>query len=428
MKTAYINGIILDGSENMALQTGKVIIVEGKKIAAIKDADGAELSGCELVDLGGQYILPGLINLHVHLPGSGKPSKRKLNLPLLCRALNSCALGRAIGCGMIAANAKNALMAGVTTVRAVGTVADFDTRVRDDIESGKRIGPRILTSDCAISVPGGHMAGSFAYIAESAEQAAELVNKIAEAKPDLIKLMITGGVLDCDESGEPGALLMSEDCIKAACDRAHELGYPVAAHCEGRDGIRAALENGVNTIEHGAAPDGDIIRLFKEKGACQVLTITPALPYSLALPGVMNLSEASVRNSKIVVEGMIELAKENLKNGIPVGLGTDSSCSYATHYGFWRELVHFVNYCGVSNSFALHTATMINAEIAGISDFTGSLHEGKMADMIVTAENPLEDLSALSRVTKVIFEGRLFDSPEVKKYPEVEQVLNSINA
>jgi len=97
----------------------------------------------------------------------------------------------------------------------------------------------------------------------------------------------------------------------------------------------------------------------------------------------MNLTEISVKNSGIVVDGMVELAKENMKAGVPVGLGTDASCSYVIHYDFWREIVHFVDYCGVSNSFALHTATLVNAQIAGIEQVTGSIEAEKTADMIV---------------------------------------------
>ena len=425
MKTAYINGIILDGTENMVPAEGKVIIVEDGIIASVSDASDTDLSGCETVDLKEQYILPGLINLHVHLAGSGKPSKKQINLPLLTKIMTGCALGRAIGKSMVAANAKNTLMAGITTVRAVGGIGNLDTCVRDDINRGKRTGPRILTSDCAISVPGGHMAGSFAYIAQSADDAAALVDRIAKGKPDLIKLMITGGVLDADEEG-PGALRMSAEYVRAACGRAHELGYTVAAHCEGKTGIRVALENGVDTIEHGAEPDEDILRLFREKNACQVVTLSPAVPYSLALPGVMNVTEESINNSNIVMQGMIDLAKDNLKAGVPVGLGMDSSCSYATHYDMWREMKNFVKYCGVSNSFALHTATMVNAEIAGVGDITGTVEEGKSADMIVVENNPLDDLSTLRNVKTVIFKGRRYDSPEVKKIEEVETVLDSV--
>ncbi len=424
-KTAYINCVILDGTKDMVPVTGKVIIVDDTRIAAIEDAHGADLSGCEIVDLGGKFILPGLINLHVHLPGSGKPSKKPMNLERICKLITSCELGNKIGCAMVAGNAKNALMAGVTTVRSVGSISNYDSRVRDDIAKGKRVGPRILPANCAISVPGGHMAGTFAYPATSAEEAASLVDTIAKDKPALIKLMITGGIMDSDEVGEPGALRMPEDYIKAACDRAHELGYKVAAHCEGQAGVRAALKNGVDTIEHGAKPDAEIIDLMKKTGACQVLTLSPAIPYVKRLPGLFNLSEAAVTNSITVVDGMVQMAKTCLAEGITVGLGTDSACSYSTQYDMWRELVYYVKYCDVTPAFALHTATQINAGIAGIGDITGTIEVGKSADMIVVDEDPTKNLQTLRNVRKVIMEGRLIDSPTVKKYEETETVLDS---
>jgi len=425
MKTAYINGILLDGTKDMVPQSGKVLITEDKKIVAIEEREGVDLSDCKVVDLDNKYILPGLINLHAHIAGSGRPTKKPMNLNRICKMITSCELTKRIGCKIIGKNVSSALMGGVTTIRAVGGIADLDSRVRDAIIKGKMVGPRILTSNCAISVPGGHMAGTFAYIANSKEEAAALVDRIAAEKPDLIKLMITGGVMDGEE-GAPGKLLMPEEYIKAACDRAHELGYPVAAHCEGSEGIKAALKNGVDTIEHGALPDDEMMALFREKGSCQVMTLTPALPYVKRFPGLFNLSEVAVINSGVIVEGMIALAKKCLEQGILVGLGTDSGCSYATQYGFWRELACFVRYCGVSNQFALHTGTLVNAKIAGIDDITGSIEVGKMADMIVTAGNPLEDLSALDQVDMVVFEGTLYDNPKLEKYEEVEQALNNM--
>lgn len=426
MKTKFVNGIILDGTLDMQPVKGMAIVCEGKKIAAIVP-ESENVGDCSEVDLRGQYILPGLINLHVHLPGTGKPAKRKMNLELICKLLTSCALGRKIGCSMITKNTTNALMAGVTTVRSVGGIGNFDSLVRDKINSGKILGPHILTSNSAIATVGGHMAGSFATAVKDVDDALRLVEDIVKDKPDLIKLMITGGVLDCDSFGEPGMLKMSQDIINAVCSRAHELGYPVAAHCEGAEGVKAALIGGVDTIEHGAKPTEEIVTLFKKNNASQILTISPALPYKLNLKGVMNITDIAVKNSGIVVDGMVELAKENLKAGVPVGLGTDASCSYVTHYGFWRELVHFVNYCGVSNSFALHTATLVNAEIAGIDYKTGSIEAGKTADLIVASENPLENLAALRNVTMVVIDGQLIEKPEVEKYPEVEDILDSIS-
>lgn len=425
-KTAYINGIILDGTRDMIPVEGKVIVVDEDIIESIVDLDGTGLDKYNVVDLKGKYILPGLINLHVHLPGSGKPSKRPMNLQRITKLITSCEAARKVGCKMGLNNAQNALMAGVTTLRTVGGISNFDTRVRDEIDSGKCIGPRIVSADCAITVQGGHMGGSFAYMASSVDDAVSLVDKVAKGKPDFIKIMVTGGVMDTDKRGEPGVQMMDDEYIEAVCNRAHELGYKVAAHCEGRSGVLASLKYGVDVIEHGAHPDDEVIQLFKEKCASQVVTISPAIPYCMSLKGVMNLNDASVHNSKVVIDGMVELAKQNLASGNKVGLGTDSSCSYVTHYDFWRELKYFTKYCDVSNNFALHTATLINAQIAGVDNVTGSIEAGKSADMIVVEKNPIDDLEALRNVQMVIFRGKLYDSPKVKKIAEVDDILDTL--
>ena len=126
---------------------------------------------------------------------------------------------------------------------------NYDTIIRDRISKGEIDGPRILASNMAVSVPGGHMAGSLAYEATSARLASAYVRKISADKPDVIKLMITGGVLDARVKGEPGELKMPAEYVKAACDEAHKIGLPVAAHAESPEGVRVALENGVDTIE-----------------------------------------------------------------------------------------------------------------------------------------------------------------------------------
>ena len=201
----------------------------------------------------------------------------------------------------------------------------------------------------AVSVPGGHMAGSLAYEADSVESAVEYVRKVAATKPDIIKLMITGGVLDATKRGEPGVLKMPPEYIKAACDEAHKLGLKVAAHVESTEGVRAALENGVDTIEHGAKPDEEIINLFKTKKAALITTISPALPYALFDRSVSRATEEQQYNGKIVFDGIVECSKKCLNEGIPVGLGTDTGCPYITHYDMWRELYYFHKYCGVTN-------------------------------------------------------------------------------
>lgn len=423
MNTAYTNCIILDGTEDMTPQRGKAILTEGGVITDIV-SDSAIPAGFEKVDLGGRYILPGLINLHVHLAGSGKPKQKQSDPVKLVKLITSNSLMRTLGKKMVAGYAKTQLMSGVTTIRTVGGIADFDTFVRDSINSGRLTGPRILASNMSVSVHGGHMAGSLAYEAATPEEAAAFVDKIAREKPDIIKLMITGGVLDAEKVGEPGVLRMPPELVKAACDRAHELGFKVAAHVESPEGVRVALENGVDSVEHGAKPTDDIINLFKERYAFQVSTLSPALPFAMFDRSVSHATYEQQENGKIVFDGIISLAKACLENGISVGLGTDTACPYVTQYDMWRELCYFVKYCGVSKKFALYSATLLNATLAGVGDETGSIEKGKKAEMIVTRENPLENLQALRNLDMVIMRENIIRSPKVKKIPEVETELD----
>ena len=402
---------------------GVALHINGDVIEKIAQS-GAVKDGYEAIDMGGCYIMPGLINLHVHLPATGKPRKKPSDQKKLVKLITSIGLMRKIGVKMCESYAKTELLSGVTTLRTVGGVADFDTIIRDMAKDGKILAPRIVASNMAVSVSGGHMAGSLAYEAKTAEEAAAYVEQIAKDKPDLIKLMITGGVMDAEVVGEPGVLRMAPELVKAACDKAHALGMKVAAHVESPEGVRVALENGVDSIEHGARPDDEIMRLFEEKHAFQVSTISPALPYALFDRSISHATYEQQENGKVVFDGIIALAKANLAKGIPVGLGTDTGCPYITHYDMWRELCYFVKYCGVTPAFALHSATQLNAQLAGVGDITGTLEPGKQADIIVCDKNPLDDLTALRKLHMVIKSGWRIEHPVLKKMSEVERELD----
>lgn len=421
---ALTNCVILDGSEHMEPQMGKAVCIDGEKIAEITDAQHIP-AGYETVDLGGRYVLPGLINMHVHLPASGKPKKKASDPKKLVKLITSCGLMNKIGVNLCEGYAKTELLSGVTTIRTVGGVADYDTRIRDLAAAGKILAPRVLASNMAVSVPGGHMAGSLAYEAHTAAEAAAFVEKIAGDKPDLIKLMITGGVLDAEVVGEPGVLRMPPALVKAACDKAHSLGMLVAAHVESPEGVIVALQNGVDSIEHGAQPTQEMLDLFKARGAFQISTISPALPYALFDRSISHATYEQQENGKIVFDGIIALAKANLASGVPVGLGTDVGCPYITHYDMWRELNHFVKYCGVTPAFALYSATKLNARLAGIGDVTGGVEIGKQADLIVCTDDPLKSPSALRTLDMVVKGGYRIDKPQVKKMPEVERELDN---
>ena len=413
----------------MQVQEGQTLLVEDGKITEILPAEEAAkrnltATGYEEIDLQGKYILPGLINMHVHLAGNGKPQKKQRDNEALVKKIMSNGLTKAIAYNMVCGFAKDELYSGVTTIRTVGGLGDFDTRLRDDIAAGKKPGPRILAANEGISVPGGHMAGSVAIAASSIEEALQHLEVAKAQKVDLVKLMITGGVLDAKEKGVPGELKMAPEMVKAVCDKAHAMGYLVAAHVESPEGVKVALKNGVDSIEHGAKADDEMIALFKEHQAFLCTTLSPALPYALFDRSVTNASEVEQFNGNVVFEGIIDCAKAAIANDIPVVLGNDVGCPWITQYDFWRELYYFHKYVGVSNGFALYTATCRGAEMAGIGDVTGTLEPGKCADMIVVEKNPLEDLRVLRNVDMVIAQGKVIRAPKVKKKQIVETELD----
>ena len=423
MKYALKNAVILDGTKDMEPLRGQSVLVEGETIVGLAPA-GSEPMGFEPVDLTGKYLMPGLFNMHVHLAGSGKPQKKQRDNEKLVKTIMGSGLTRAVAYSMVRGFARDELMSGVTTIRTMGGLGNFDSRLRDEIAAGRQDGPRILAANQGISVPGGHMAGSVAIAARSIDEALAHLEQSEREGVDLVKLMITGGVLDAKEKGVPGELKMAPEMVKAVCDRAHAAGYVVAAHVESPEGVRVALENGVDSIEHGAKPNDEILRLFRERGAFLCTTISPALPYALFDRSVSNASEVEQFNGNVVFEGIIECAKAALAHDIPVVLGNDVGCPWITQYDFWRELYYFHKFVGVSNAFALYTATSRSAELAGLGDVTGTVAAGKCADLIVTAENPLDDLRALRHVEQVMARGRLYAHPKFRERKNVTAELD----
>ena len=166
------------------------------------------------------------------------------------------------------------------------------------------------------------------------------------------------------------------------------------------------------------------MELFKEKNAFVCTTISPALPFALFDQSVSKIDDIAKFNGEMVFNGVIDCSKAALENNIPVALGNDVGCPYVTHYDFWRELCYFVKFVGVTPSFALHTATLVNATLAGIGDQTGSIEAGKDADIIVVDDNPLENLETLRNVRMVFARGNCVKKPVVKRMEIVDKNLD----
>lgn len=425
---------IIDGI-NPGLKENMTMLVSDGKIEQIGKASEVKVrKGYINLDVCGKYVMPGLINAHAHLFGSGKPMKAisggKAQEKIVSMLRTK--IGRKILDGMVKEHTLTALNSGVTTIRAVGDLFYSDVKLRDMIDSGKLKGPRLLAAGLAISVTGGHGAGSFSHVADSPWEARKVVRKNVYEQTDLIKICVTGGVTDSRVIGQAGRLAMTLQEISAVCEEAHKVGLLVAAHAESTEGVRISLLGGVDTIEHGAAFDEEIIGLFlnNPKALRGYSSLIPTLQAAVTIcelnPKDTLMSYVNVENAKIVLEGMVKGLVKATEAGILTGLGTDSSCPFVTQYNTWRELEYVVKYAGLSAEAAIHNATGKNAKILGIDNLTGTLEVGKASDLIVTKENPLTDLRALSRLDMVMRGEILINSPQVKKIDKVDELLNTI--
>ena len=424
MKTILLKNVnIIDGKLNSKVLTKDILITNGK---ITKIGDNIPQSG-KVIDLTGKYIMPGLINMHVHTPSSGKVSKKKLgDQSKLVKFILSNRLTKQIGIALCHSNVKKALYSGVTTIRTVGGIGDVDSILRDKINAGKKVGPRMIVANTAIGVVGGHMDGTVAKAVSTPEEAVALAKKQIDDGVDILKLMITGGILDSGERGKVGVLKMPAELVKTVTDYAHKNGKLVAAHVESSEGMEVAIKNGVDSIEHTSKVSDELLMELKNRNGSCICTLSPAIPFAYIDPKIMGYGEVAQYNTKLFMKSMISNIEKCLKLGINVGLGADTGCPNVTHYDFYRELIYFNKIIkGASADLAIHLATLGNAKIAGIDNITGSIEEGKFADLIVLSNNPLTDLNILSEPCFVIKEGKIFHN-KVTKIAKTEELLDNI--
>ncbi len=430
-RRAYINANIINGDMSKSLiENGTILVSSDGNIEKI----GANINlteDIEQIDLSGKYVMPGLINAHIHMFLNGAPRKDMAgsNTKLLLKLLNS-KIGKAVMKRMYKNNAATFVNAGVTTVRDVGSFFELDLKTRDLVEKGKIDGPRILCSGSLIIPTGGHghaMPGSL--ISDGKSEFMKNTRYNISKGVDWIKICNTGGVTDAKYVGEAGMPQMSVEEIKAVCDEAHRQNIMVASHCESTQGMRDCLAAGVDTIEHAATIEDDMIELFLDNPNTLrgYVSIIPTLAAARAIhENKEYLIESKehdiiIENSQLIAQESINALKTAIEKGIKVGIGTDSSVPFVTPYNTYQELLFFKEVTNISNERIIEIATKDTAEIINIDKITGTLDEGKSADFIVLDKNPLDDLSNIKKPCYVVAQGKFYNNPS---YKEISGVKN----
>lgn len=433
MKKLIKNANIIDlkkGQYNLS----DILINEDGKIDEISKGIQVD-ENIKKIDLNGNFVIPGLINAHAHLFSSG--NALAIHIPKSVISFVYMLLSKSFGKSLIyhvmKKNANIELMSGITTLRSVGEFFYQDVKLRDNINNGDISGPTLLVSGFFLSTTDGHGAPYLALESDSPWEGRKNVRKNVKNGVDWIKICVTGGVTDARRIGEAGALQLTLEEISAICDEAHKNKMMVAAHVESTEGVRIALKGGVDTIEHGAPMDQEIINLYKKNpnSLRGYSTVVPTL--SAGIPSVFleeeNSKETHIinENGKQVFSGMITSLKQAKDNNINIGIGNDSSMSYVTHYDFWRELNYHINFGHRSNIDVLFDVTMKNAEILGIDDLYGSLEKGKYADFLVMEKDPIKDIENIQHLNRVFKHGNNIPITKIKKIKKIDSALNNIS-
>lgn len=416
--------LLLAGSahaETFAIQAGHLIvdaarpergpstvIVTDGRIVRIDDGATAP-DGATVVDLRGQTVLPGLIDVHVHLTGNaGEPWYQGLT------PKNSESYAATTGLK----NAAITVRAGFTTVRDLGGPPEASIAMRDAVQEGSFPGPRILVAGPALSIIGGHGDGTVGlnpdlrraidstgeqfWVCTGAAECAKAVRRIAAYGVDVIKFHATGGVLDDGKIGLEQHFTDEE--MKAICDTAHQLGLKAAAHAHGAKGIAAAVRAGVDSIEHGTFADDDAVGLMKTHGTyfSGTLMAFSGLQMYLGTGRYTANAEAKGRATLAVWGKALNRA---YRAGVPIALGTDAAVFPHGRNG--EELGLMVSKGGMTPRDALIAATKGGAGLLGLTAETGTLDPGKSADLIAVTGDPLTDPAAVTKVRYVMAAGRV---------------------
>jgi imidazolonepropionase-like amidohydrolase len=394
-------GRLLDGLSNAPINNA-FILIEGDKITAV-GPNVTVPAGAEVIDLKNATVMPGLIDCHTHV--TSQPSDYYADI------FRKSPIDEAVTAHIFA---RRTLEAGFTTIRNVGAAEFIDVALRNAINRGEVVGPRMLCATLSISATGGHgdlngfspylKFSSFSNIADGVDEIRKLIRREVKYGADVIKLVATAGVLSEEES--VGAPQFSLEEMKAVVEEAAMWGKKVAAHAHGTEGIKRAVLAGVASIEHGSFLDDEAIRLMKERGTYLVADIYND-DYILAEFAKLGYPEKIIEKERKVGRTQRESFQRAVKAGVKIAYGTDAGVY--PHGWNAKQFVHMVRW-GQTPMEAIKAATVNAADLLGWSDRVGSIAPGKFADIIAVEGDPLKDISEMERVKFVMKGGVVYKS------------------
>ena len=398
-------GRLLADPSNGVVQRDKTLVIRGNQVVEVRDGFVGDASQGKVVDLRQAFVLPGLIDSHVHLTGQQNPNSR----------LEEVTLSDAEQAMVGARYARRTLMAGFTTVADLGASNQAIFALRNAVRNGDVPGPRIIAAGSSVSIHGGHgdINGyredvmhllSSESICSGAEDCMRAVRTQVRAGADIIKITATGGVLSNTAAGLNQQF--SDDELSAIVGSAHRMGRQVTAHAHGVDGINAFLRAGGDSIEHGTYLDDQSIRLFKSKGAWLIPTLLAGDFVARIASGPNNFFTPA-QTAKALEAGpkMLDMARRAHEGGVRIAFGTDSGVS--AHGDNAQEFALLVR-AGLSPLEAIQAATVGAAEHLRIANEAGKIGVGMPADIVAVSGDPLTDVTELERMKFVMKSGVVY--------------------
>lgn len=395
-------GRLLSDPASGRVERERTLIIAQGKVVEIRDGYHSAPEGGRTVDLRDSFVLPGLIDSHVHITSEGGPSSE-------LEAVKKTAADRAMDGLMYA---QRTLRAGFTTLADLGGDADAVIALRDAISSGRAFGPRIIAAG-GVGAHGGHgdvhgyrpdVTDLFARPGRcsGADDCRRAVRQAVQRGADVIKIASTGGVLSNTAAGL--SQQMQDDELRAIVTTAHALGRRVVCHAHGTDGVNAALRAGVDSIEHGTYLDGESIKLMKANKTYLVPTLLAGATVA-ERANTAAWMPAPVRQKALEVgPKMVDMARRAREGGVQFAFGTDSGVS--AHGDNAKEFALMVS-AGFSPLDAIRSATVWGAKHNRIDNEVGTLTAGRMADLIAVKGDPLQDVTELERVSFVMKSGKV---------------------